>query len=309
MLALCREQRLEHRTKHIALRYFLARELQQRGQLRLAYVASEANTADVFTKALAPLRRGEEEVLLLDFHATPLLCSLPLPPPRPQQRVLQGEKGREEGSWWRFASHPRHPFTLPPPCQQARQGERWGVAATAKAARASGVLSHGLLLRVRVALCALAAAACAHVLAFATAAVRTAVRTAAARAGDCYARRRARCCYARLCVLPCDGARDGLRTAGAFATVNGAFATGRTLDEAMTRDGAANGDADDQRKSRRAGRRSPLPVGRDVTNLARPGQQGRRGELHVGKWWAHDTKTRRRSGGRTCSDTMSKVTS
>ncbi|CAI5992307.1 unnamed protein product [Closterium sp. NIES-65] len=54
MLALCREQRLEHRSKHIALRYFLARELQQRGQLRLAYVASEANTADVFTKALAP---------------------------------------------------------------------------------------------------------------------------------------------------------------------------------------------------------------------------------------------------------------
>ncbi|CAI7748912.1 unnamed protein product [Closterium sp. NIES-54] len=54
MLALCREQRLEHRTKHIALRYFLARELQQHGQLRLAYVASEANTADVFTKALAP---------------------------------------------------------------------------------------------------------------------------------------------------------------------------------------------------------------------------------------------------------------
>ncbi|CAI7787287.1 unnamed protein product, partial [Closterium sp. NIES-54] len=54
MMALCREQRLEHRTKHIALRYFLARELQQRGQLRLAYVASEANTADVFTKALAP---------------------------------------------------------------------------------------------------------------------------------------------------------------------------------------------------------------------------------------------------------------
>ncbi|CAI5970358.1 unnamed protein product [Closterium sp. NIES-64] len=54
MLALCREQRLEHRTKHIALRYFLARELQQRGQLRLAYMASEANSADVFTKALAP---------------------------------------------------------------------------------------------------------------------------------------------------------------------------------------------------------------------------------------------------------------
>ncbi|CAI7847292.1 unnamed protein product [Closterium sp. NIES-54] len=54
MLALCQEHRLEHRTKHIALRYFLARELQQRSPLRLAYVASQANTADVFTKALQP---------------------------------------------------------------------------------------------------------------------------------------------------------------------------------------------------------------------------------------------------------------
>ncbi|CAI7896449.1 unnamed protein product [Closterium sp. NIES-54] len=54
MLALCQEHRLEHRTKHIALRYFLARELQHRGQLRLAYVASQANTAGVFTKALQP---------------------------------------------------------------------------------------------------------------------------------------------------------------------------------------------------------------------------------------------------------------
>ncbi|CAI7892631.1 unnamed protein product [Closterium sp. NIES-54] len=52
MIALCQEHKLEHRTKHIALRYFLARELQHRGQLRLAYVATRANTADVFTKAL-----------------------------------------------------------------------------------------------------------------------------------------------------------------------------------------------------------------------------------------------------------------
>ncbi|CAI7920342.1 unnamed protein product [Closterium sp. NIES-53] len=50
MLALCQE----HRTKHIALRYFLARELQQRGQLRLAYVATQANTPEIFTKALQP---------------------------------------------------------------------------------------------------------------------------------------------------------------------------------------------------------------------------------------------------------------
>ncbi|CAI7870718.1 unnamed protein product [Closterium sp. NIES-53] len=54
MPALCQEHRLEHRTNHIALRYFLVRELQQRGQLRLTYVASQANTADVFTKALQP---------------------------------------------------------------------------------------------------------------------------------------------------------------------------------------------------------------------------------------------------------------
>ncbi|CAI7902578.1 unnamed protein product [Closterium sp. NIES-53] len=52
MLALCREQRLEQRTKHIAMRYFLARELQQRRQLRLSYVASRAITVDVVTKAL-----------------------------------------------------------------------------------------------------------------------------------------------------------------------------------------------------------------------------------------------------------------
>ncbi|CAI7858774.1 unnamed protein product [Closterium sp. NIES-53] len=54
MIALCQEHRLEHRMKHNTLRYFLAREPQQRGQLRLAYVASRANIADVFTKALQP---------------------------------------------------------------------------------------------------------------------------------------------------------------------------------------------------------------------------------------------------------------
>ncbi|CAI7795175.1 unnamed protein product, partial [Closterium sp. NIES-53] len=54
MIALCQEHRLEHRMKHIALRYFLARELQQRGQLRLAYAATRANIADIFTKVLLP---------------------------------------------------------------------------------------------------------------------------------------------------------------------------------------------------------------------------------------------------------------
>ncbi|CAI7802549.1 unnamed protein product [Closterium sp. NIES-53] len=71
MLALCREHRLEHRTKHIALRYFLARELQQRGQLRHAYVASEANIADIFTKALAP---GDHQRFCTLLGLLALLC-------------------------------------------------------------------------------------------------------------------------------------------------------------------------------------------------------------------------------------------
>ncbi|CAI7837709.1 unnamed protein product, partial [Closterium sp. NIES-53] len=50
MIALCQE----HRTKHFTLRYFFARELQQRCQLCLAYVATRANTADIFTKVLPP---------------------------------------------------------------------------------------------------------------------------------------------------------------------------------------------------------------------------------------------------------------
>ncbi|CAI7807533.1 unnamed protein product, partial [Closterium sp. NIES-53] len=69
MIALCQEHRLEHRTKHIALRYFLARELQQRGQLRLAYVATRANTADVFTEAL-PLGDHQRFVTVLGLVPT-----------------------------------------------------------------------------------------------------------------------------------------------------------------------------------------------------------------------------------------------
>ncbi|CAI7926176.1 unnamed protein product [Closterium sp. NIES-53] len=44
MIALCQEHRQEHITKHIALRY----------QLRLAYVATRANTADIFVGLSAP---------------------------------------------------------------------------------------------------------------------------------------------------------------------------------------------------------------------------------------------------------------
>ncbi|CAI7753718.1 unnamed protein product [Closterium sp. NIES-54] len=79
MLALCREHRLEHRTKHVALRYFLARELQQRGQLRLAYVASQANTADIFTKVL-PLGDHQRFCTMLGFPTcTQLIASSIIP--------------------------------------------------------------------------------------------------------------------------------------------------------------------------------------------------------------------------------------
>ncbi|CAI7781113.1 unnamed protein product [Closterium sp. NIES-54] len=58
MIALCQEHILGHMTKPITLRYFLARDLQQHGQLRLAYMAIRANTGDIFTKALQPCCSG-----------------------------------------------------------------------------------------------------------------------------------------------------------------------------------------------------------------------------------------------------------
>ncbi|CAI7891624.1 unnamed protein product, partial [Closterium sp. NIES-53] len=88
MIALCQEHRPEHRTKHIALRYFLARELQQRGQLRLAYVATRANTADIFTKALQSALVEALHTFTLDssasrcfFHDSTTLTPLPAPVP------------------------------------------------------------------------------------------------------------------------------------------------------------------------------------------------------------------------------------
>ncbi|CAI7791503.1 unnamed protein product [Closterium sp. NIES-54] len=75
MIALCQEHRLEHRTKHIALRYFLARELQQRGKLCLAYVATRVNTADIFTKALQPGMSISEE-LAASLGVAPSLITL-----------------------------------------------------------------------------------------------------------------------------------------------------------------------------------------------------------------------------------------
>ncbi|CAI7863500.1 unnamed protein product [Closterium sp. NIES-54] len=150
MIALCQEHRLEHRMKHIALRYFLARELQHRGQLCLAYMASRANTADVFGKALQPVvtlvaapaapvkalvatTNGAHLVLIV---AAPLIGPLaPLPaapsctfvplrrgPERLQQRSLRGEVvGVASGSLQALIVSPltlsrgatRHPLRLP----------------------------------------------------------------------------------------------------------------------------------------------------------------------------------------------------
>ncbi|CAI7905242.1 unnamed protein product [Closterium sp. NIES-54] len=73
MLALCREHRLEHRTKHIALRYFLARELQQRGQL---------SEAEIYAGAMAAQELHWLTYLLTDLGERPYS---PL--------VLRGRKG------------------------------------------------------------------------------------------------------------------------------------------------------------------------------------------------------------------------
>ncbi|CAI7884071.1 unnamed protein product [Closterium sp. NIES-53] len=54
MILPCREPRVESRMKHINVKYFLLRELQRRGQAHFDFVESDANTADIFTKALPP---------------------------------------------------------------------------------------------------------------------------------------------------------------------------------------------------------------------------------------------------------------
>ncbi|CAI7855325.1 unnamed protein product [Closterium sp. NIES-53] len=106
MIALCLEHRLEHRTKHIALRYFLARELQQRGQLRLAYVATRANTADVFTKALPP---GDHQRFAIVLGLLALLVLTGLQSGKRHHRQLQQQHQQQR------RQHPTAAATLMAP--------------------------------------------------------------------------------------------------------------------------------------------------------------------------------------------------
>ncbi|CAI7864801.1 unnamed protein product [Closterium sp. NIES-53] len=112
MLALCREHRVEHRTKHIALRYFLARELQQRGQLRLAYVASQANTADIFTKALQPCDHQRFCTMLACFA---LLCLSGLFYHPTSRQVLPSQNITFDESVPFYRLFPYRTAPLPPP--------------------------------------------------------------------------------------------------------------------------------------------------------------------------------------------------
>ncbi|CAI7734375.1 unnamed protein product [Closterium sp. NIES-53] len=95
MIALCQEHRLEHRTKHIALRYFLARELQQRGQLCLAYMATRANTAYIFTKAHESACFGFRDWSWAKRSARPRILSRS--PDKGSQEEVRGAQHRPRG--------------------------------------------------------------------------------------------------------------------------------------------------------------------------------------------------------------------
>ncbi|CAI7889748.1 unnamed protein product [Closterium sp. NIES-54] len=99
MIALCQEHRVKHKTKHITLRYFLARELQQHGQLRLAYVANRANTADIFTKALqSASSRPLVALVPSSRHAFPPCCPTGRAPPSlPAMTSLRRSGGSGDG--------------------------------------------------------------------------------------------------------------------------------------------------------------------------------------------------------------------
>ncbi|CAI7730743.1 unnamed protein product [Closterium sp. NIES-54] len=79
-ILLWEELRLVGKAKHIQIRYFLLRELQQRGQALVRRVVSEANTAYIFTKALPPCdhERFCTKLVCGDFELHPEICLVPL---------------------------------------------------------------------------------------------------------------------------------------------------------------------------------------------------------------------------------------
>ncbi|CAI7801004.1 unnamed protein product [Closterium sp. NIES-53] len=149
MLALCREHRLEHRTKRIALCYFLARELQQRGQLRLACVASQANIADIFTKALPPGDHKRFCTMLACFALLDWSCDLLFSPTLPmgeQQLPLiefaynnsPSATTQQSPFYLNYGQDPTVPMTLNPdnPVPRAQQFVEILQAARTRAAEA-----------------------------------------------------------------------------------------------------------------------------------------------------------------------------
>ncbi|CAI7778491.1 unnamed protein product, partial [Closterium sp. NIES-53] len=112
MIALCQE----HRTKHITLRYFLARELQHAGQRRLAYLATRANTADIFTKALQSCDH-QPCLAFLDWSCDHLLSpTLPMEFYHPtSRRVLPSQDVTFDESVPFYRLFPYRSAPFPPP--------------------------------------------------------------------------------------------------------------------------------------------------------------------------------------------------
>jgi hypothetical protein len=62
---------VEHtRTKHIAIRYHFLRDHQQRGDIKIAYVSTKEQLADIFTKPLdeKTFTKLRHELNILDFR-------------------------------------------------------------------------------------------------------------------------------------------------------------------------------------------------------------------------------------------------
>ena len=59
------------RTKHIEIDYYIVREHIDQGEIKMAYVSSENQIADIFTKALGqtPFHTLLRKLNVLDIHA------------------------------------------------------------------------------------------------------------------------------------------------------------------------------------------------------------------------------------------------